>query len=406
VNSAGEIEEKTRRRVKQLNRLALATLLVSATLTVMASAVIGPGLNLMRAALDVDPATAGLILTTHGLLITIVSPLMGRLIDTHGHKKVMTGGLVLFAISGGAGLVMDAFWPLIVSRVFLGIGVAAFYNSITVAILASYQGQDRNRVMGLRGSANSFGSVIWPLLGGALAGLSWHAPFAVYLVALPLALLTYLSFPDFSAGKPPGASAQPERISLVRILAENRTLITICVTMFLANVMLYANVVFVPTLLEQIGMANPRVIGLYFGVLGLAGGTVGLLYRRIRSDRSYGLMVIISLVLWNVSFFTTFISRTPTAVAVGLALFGAGFGIMTPTVMVWVGDIGPPTHRGTISSYLGTFGYLAQFLSPILFAPVLRIGQPRDVFLAAGLICAVFCLVFVSMVTGRTGDTA
>jgi MFS family permease len=358
----------------------------------------------MRAALDVDLAAAGLILTTHGLLITVLSPVMGKLIDAHGPKKVMIGGLVVFGVSGGAGLLIDAFWPLVISRVFLGVGVAAFYNSITVTILALYQGPDRNRAMGLRGSANSFGSVVWPLLGGALAGLSWHAPFAAYLVALPLALLTHLSLPDLAAGRMPGTSGQPDRISFARILADNKILIGICVTMFLANVMLYANVVFVPTLLEQVGMANPRVIGLFFGVLGLAAGIAGLLYRRIKANRSYGLMVVTSLVLWNVSFFITFFSQAPIAVAVGVAVFGVGFGIMTPTVMVWIGDIGPATHRGTISSNLGTFGYLGQFLSPILFAPVLRIGQPRDVFLVAGLICALFCLVFVSTLRNGAGQ--
>jgi MFS family permease len=101
----------------------------------------------------------------------------------------------------------------------------------------------------------------------------------------------------------------------------------------------------------------------------------------------------------------TFFLQTFITVAVGLTVFGVGFGIMTPTVMVWVGSIGPPTHRGTISSYLGTFGYLGQFLSPILLAPVVMIGQPRDVFLAAGLICVLFSVVFLSMLRGGVKQT-
>ena len=245
--------------------------------------------------------------------------------------------------------------------------------------------------MGMRGSANSFGSVIWPLLGGALAGLSWHYPFAVYLLAFPLALSVYLSFPETTADK---TSIERKKVSLGRIVLENKILIGIYITMFLANMMLYANVIFVPTILEQIGTANPRIIGLYFAVLGLAAGITGLLYPRIKSERPYVLLVIIALVLWIVSFATTFLFQTPMMIAFGLAVFGVGFGIMTPTVMVWVGDIGPPTHRGTISSYLGTFGYLGQFLSPILFAPIVMIGQPKDVFLAGVLICVLFGVVF------------
>ena len=202
--------------MKTLHRPALSTLLISATLTVMAGSVIGPGLNLMRADLKVDPATAGLILTTHGLLVVLLSPIMGKLIDAKGSKIVMIVGLVIFGISGGAGLFIDSFWPLIVSRAFLGMGVAAFFNAITVTILASCQGEDRNRYMGMLGSANSFGSVIWPLLGGALAGLSWHYPFAVYLLAFPLALLVYLSFPESSAEKTPVERKKGIRVIIAR----------------------------------------------------------------------------------------------------------------------------------------------------------------------------------------------
>jgi MFS family permease len=216
-------------------------------------------------------------------------------------------------------------------------------------------------------------------------------------LALPLALLTFLSFPGVAAEATPGEPTAPNRVSLARIAVENKILIGIYMLMFLTNMMLYANVVFLPTTLEQIGTANPRVIGLHFSIMGLASGIAGLLYRRIKSDRPHVLMAVTALVLWIVGFAVIFFSLTLIMVALGLAVLGAGFGIMMPTVMVWVGSIGPPTHRGTISSYLGTFGYLGQFLSPILFAPVLMIGQPKDIFLAAGLICVLFFVVFFSV---------
>ncbi|MEE4365140.1 MAG: hypothetical protein V2J08_14480 [Desulfotignum sp.] len=42
--------------------------------------------------------------------------------------------------------------------------------------------------MGWRGSAQSPGGTIWPFLGGALGALSWHLPFAVYLVGIPIGI--------------------------------------------------------------------------------------------------------------------------------------------------------------------------------------------------------------------------
>jgi MFS family permease len=52
-----------------------------------------------------------------------------------------------------------------------------------------------------------------------------------------------------------------------------------------------------------------------------------------------------------------------------------------PTVMVWIGDAVPQSFRGRFSAYLGSFGFIGQFMSPILFAPVLILLGLRGVFL-------------------------
>ncbi|MEJ2251599.1 MAG: MFS transporter, partial [Candidatus Lokiarchaeota archaeon] len=113
----------------------LSILLLSATLTVMAGSIISPVVNLISSELQIGHAQAGTIITTHALFIAIFSPIFGLLIDRIGTKKVYIFGLSLFGISGGLGVFLNSYWPLIVSRIFLGIGLAAFYNSITVMIL-------------------------------------------------------------------------------------------------------------------------------------------------------------------------------------------------------------------------------------------------------------------------------
>lgn len=161
-------------------------ILISATLTVMAGAIIGPVLNLMRDGVGVGPALAGLIITTHGLFIALFSPIMGVAIDRLGPKKLFAFGLVVYGFAGGSGLIINDFLTLLISRAFLGIAVAAFYNAITVLIYNLYDGKARDSVMGWRGSTNSLSALIWPLIGGALGGISWHLPFSIYLLGIPL----------------------------------------------------------------------------------------------------------------------------------------------------------------------------------------------------------------------------
>ena len=105
-------------------------------------------------------------------------------------------GLVLYGMAGGSGLLIDSYWVLIASRAVFGIGVAAILNSITVTILNLYIGSGRHKIMGWRASANSFGGMLFPMIGGALGSLSWHVPFAVYLIGLPLGFLALITIPE------------------------------------------------------------------------------------------------------------------------------------------------------------------------------------------------------------------
>ena len=183
------------------SRPALAVILASATLTIMAGSVIAPVLNPMREGLGVARSSVGIIITTHGLFMALFSPLMGSLIDRTGARGTFVISLIAYGLAGGSGLLIDSFWVLLVSRAFLGIALAGVFTAINVLILDMFEGPERNRVMGWRGSAQSLGGVIWPVLGGALGGASWHLPFAVYTLAIPIGVMAAVTIPGLSHGQ-------------------------------------------------------------------------------------------------------------------------------------------------------------------------------------------------------------
>lgn len=138
-------------------KLPLGVILASATMTVMAGAIIAPVLNPMRAGLGVGPSSVGLIITTHGLFMALSSPLVGAVIDRTGPKRPYVIGLFCYGLAGGAGLLIGSYWVLLASRAFLGIALAAVFTAITVWILNTCDGAERDKVMGWRGSAQSLG---------------------------------------------------------------------------------------------------------------------------------------------------------------------------------------------------------------------------------------------------------
>ena len=383
-------------------KFSLGVIFASATLTIMAGSIIAPVLNLMRNGLGVAPSSVGLIITTHGLFMALFSPLMGSIIDRKGARRPYIAALLCYGLAGGSGLLINSFWVLLVSRACLGIALAGIFAGINVLILNMYDGIERDRVMGWRGSAQSFGGVIWPLTGGALGAISWRFPFAVYMRAIPIGLFAIAAVPEPEIQHRAG-SQSPGGTSVLAVFRGNPVLFIIYGLIFFGNLLLYSIVIFLPQLLESFGISSTFRIGLFITAMTASAGVTAFIYGKIRSRFSYRVIVTIAVALWAVAFTT--ISQAPGSriIAIAVALFGVSQGLIMPTVMVWVGAVVPPSFRGRFSSYLGTFGFIGQFLSPILFAPIFMLSGLKGVFLAgAGIGAAWFVLLLSGLAGTRT----
>ena len=380
-------------------KTSLWVILASATLTVMAGSIIAPVLGQMGEGLGVDQSAARILITTHGIMIAVCSPAIGLLVDKVGVRRPYILGLTLYGLAGGSGLIITNYYLLIVSRLFLGISVAAIFTSITVIILNLYEGAQRNKIMGWRGSSNSIGGVLWPLVGGSLGLFSWHLPFAGYLIGLPLAFLAFFSIPESQKGtarQTDDAGSKSE--SVLRIFKSTPALFLPYSLIFIGNILLYAVIVFLPKLVGQFGITSSFHIGTFVATVGLAGGVTSLFYGKIKERLSFKTLVVIALALWAAGFAT--VSQAPFSWVISLAivLFGMGMGLTMPTVSLWVGELVPASFRGRMTSYITSFSYTGQFLSPIILSPIDSSLGLNTLFLAIGLTCAVFFILFLVLV--------
>jgi len=357
----------------------------------MAGAILGPVVNQIGAGLDVRQSLAGLVITTHGLFIVLASPIAGVLIDRHGPRRLYILGLVVYALAGGAGLVVTSFPVLLVTRAVLGVAVAFVYTGVTVLIYNLYSGRRKDRAMGLRAGANSVGASVWPLVGGILGTVSWQVPFGVYLVGLPLGVAALLFVPEPAMESDPSESdgAGGSLRVLVDVITEAPLLLAVYLLYFLANVLLYSIVVYYPGILETYGLESSFQISLYLSVMGIAGGVSAALYDRIHRLFSYGQLARIALLLWTIGFAVVPVANSPVVAIAPVVLFGLGQGLVFPTAMLWVEELVPASRKGQFSSYIAMFGYVGQFLSPVVFGPVAAGFGVVAVFgVAAGVVAA------------------
>ncbi len=376
-------------------RRSLWVIVAAATLTVMAGAILGPIVLQIQNELGVSETAAGLIITTHGGIIVLASPFMGSLIDRIGPRRPFVGGLFVYGIGGGAGLFVDSYLPLLASRVVLGLGTAAVYTAVTVLIYQLYEDQQMERALGFRSSANSAGAAVWPLVGGAAGTLAWNVPFGVYLVAIPLGLLAAMTIPESGSSVPEtdgsGAKKDPSDglTGVITVLRNQPVLPLVYLLYFGTNVLLYVIVVYYPQFLGSVGVTSSLEISLYLGANGAAGGVSAIGYDRLVQRLERSTLVLGAFVLWTVGLLSTLVVETPLAAVVPVVLFGLGVGLVFPSSFAWVEEFAPANRQGQFSSYLASFGYTGQFLSPILFGAVIPFGGVGAVFIVAGGITAV-----------------
>jgi MFS family permease len=263
---------------------------------------------------------------------------------------------------------IENFWLLLASRAVLGVALASFFAATSTLILNMYEDVERVRIMGWHGSAQSFGGVVWPMVGGALGALSWHMPFAVYMVAVPIGLVAAFGIPRGAAHAKKAVSA--EGVTVLGLFKEKPVIFIICSLMFYINFHLYAIVIYLPQLLETYGVTNAFKLSLFITAITASAGIISFFYWRFRARLSYRTIVTLAVALDSFAYLLICSTTRIPAIAVATAVFGIGMAFIIPTGMLWIGDLVPPNFRGRFTSYLLMIAFIAQFLAPVLFAPV------------------------------------
>jgi MFS family permease len=271
------------------------------------------------------------------------------------------------------------------------------YTAVTVLIYDLYEGQAMERALGYRSSANSAGAAVWPLVGGAAGTLAWNLPFGVYLVALPLGLVAAATVPETRAGDARAAATASDRARTLRarvgstlaVFRRRAALLPVYLLYVGANALLYVVVVFYPQFLPAVGVRSSFAISLYLGANGVAGGVAAAAYDRLVRRVDRGALVFAALCLWVVGFGVATAAETATESVLPVVLPGFGVGLVFPSTFAWVEAFAPPDRQGQFSSYVASFGYTGQFLSPLLFGPLVPLVGLRGVFGAAATAAAV-----------------
>lgn len=158
-----------------------------ATLT---SSIVNVALPPITVALKTNITTAQWVVTSYLLAITSLLPLMGRLGDVWGRRRMYGSSFIVFTIGSLLCSFSTSINLLIAARVVQAVGAAALMANGPAIITSAFPPKERGKVLGMTGTAVALGTLSGPSLGGVLVGSwGWHS---VFVVNIPVGILAFI----------------------------------------------------------------------------------------------------------------------------------------------------------------------------------------------------------------------
>jgi MFS family permease len=324
---------------------------------------------------------------------------VGRLLDRHGGRALMTAGSLLGALLLAAWSNVDSVAQLYAVQIGIGAASAAsLYEAAFAVIIAWHRPERRSAALLALTVVAGFASTIFlPLTGWLVAHHGWRSALLILaagqaILTVPLHALVLRRTPPVSASLPAEAPRVHAPIRLTAVLADRGFwLLAIGFTAHTAAISaVTVHLVAAMTTWGHTATFAASTAGL-FGILSVAGRLVSTgLQRRYRTATVTAAVFAVQAVAAAA---LPFVGRDATLAVVAVIGFGIGFGVATIAKPVLLADRYDTRRYATIAGLLVVPMTLAKATAPLAAALLhTRTGSYTAVFLATAAACMIAAL--------------
>lgn len=377
-------------------------LLVAGCMSPLGAVLIAPVLPQMSqeyAALPGAEFLVPAVLTAPALMVGIIAPFAGSIVDRLGRKRILLWALAIYSVLGAAPLFLDSLHAIVASRVGVGVMEAAIATCATTLITDYYSGNRRNKYLGLSALFASVAAAVFLVLGGIIGENGWRAPFWLYLagivIAVPIA---------FAIFEPKADHAQGQLRKRVPPIPANYIVLPV-IASFLTGIALFSVLVELPYVLVNLGVTASGTIGVLASLTSL-GTAVGAFSFRWLAVIRVAVLVPAAVGIAGLGIVLIWVAKV-TGAGVPLAVSGSvlsaiAVGVLIPLALGWGVARLLVEQRGRGIGRLNSALFVGQFIAPIVITMLVApLGGLEITLGAIGLVIVLAAVVFATVLSRR-----
>ena len=369
-------------------------LVVLSLVSVAATTLLAPIVpNMVAEFAAVDPAAEQkgiLALAIPALVVALVAPFMGKVIDSFGRKRLLVWSLVAYAIIGVLPAHLGSLEAIIGSRVALGFAEAAIMTASTTLIGDYWRGAERDKWFVAQASAASIAAIVFFGLGGALGESNWRNAYYVYglaVVAAPLAMMLL---------REPARTEVEQAVTGLRF--PWKQVAWLYAIAFVGALIFFIPQIQVGFLLNERGVTSPQTIGITTAI-GAIAVPVGSIIFKLRAQATFWHNLLLAFALMAAGLALMAWGSGYYWFVAGIVVANLGCGIFLPLMVTAIMAHLHFDLRGRGTGGWQTAFFIGNFVSPLLvLAFAAAVGGTSS---AVGVFAAISAAAAVATLAAR-----
>jgi MFS family permease len=358
-----------------VSKSALTVLFSVVFLDNLGFAIVLPYLFFYSSALGASPLVYGILLASYSLLSFIFTPIVSRLSDRYGRRRILVVALAVSSFSYFLFGSAQVLWLLFVGRMLAGTTAA------TVPVAQAYVAditteKERLRYLGLLGAAAGVAFIMGPAIGGTLSQLFGYAvpSFLASALAFTNLILAYFRLPE-----PSRSGFDPKKTSFSFVALRDVLRKRLIILLFSAYFLFFVAFVFLqaalsPWLKEVFGFGSFETGLVFFFVGSISAFTQAILLPRLSKKFNRSVLTFYGIITLAIGLLILALVGDLTLLLVALAVISFGFGVQYITFNTLISLSAPREAQGGTLGIAWALAGLAQTIAPVLAASAFSYG--------------------------------